>query len=180
MNEAYLNFIFEKYAIDYIVHGDDPCLVNGEDVYAAAKKLGTHFLRPSRLRKSNSGKYRSIPRTDGVSTTDIIGRILHPSSRMSDFSHPHALRVTSERILQFSNQRRSDEYSNIVYLPGHWDVHRPEYLKAFELAKSCGEFLLVGVYSDTSHSHYTLTCLERCLTVLGCKVSFFNRVCSYS
>lgn len=40
MNEGYLNSIIEAYSIDYIIHGDDPCLVNGQDVYASAKKLG--------------------------------------------------------------------------------------------------------------------------------------------
>lgn len=47
--------------LDYVIHGDDPCIVDGKDVYETAKK---------------AGKYQSIPRTEGVSTTDIVGRIL--------------------------------------------------------------------------------------------------------
>jgi hypothetical protein len=27
MNEEYLNYIFDKHQIDYVVHGDDPCLL---------------------------------------------------------------------------------------------------------------------------------------------------------
>jgi len=61
MNEEYLNDVIQKYSIDYVVHGDDPCIVNGKDVYESAKK---------------TGKYRIIPRTEGVSTTDIVGRML--------------------------------------------------------------------------------------------------------
>ena len=61
MNREYLDYVIEKYNIDYVVHGDDPCIVDGKDVYAAAKK---------------AGKFRSIPRTEGVSTTDIVGRML--------------------------------------------------------------------------------------------------------
>jgi len=61
MNREYLDFIIEKYDIDYVIHGDDPCIVDGKDVYEAAKA---------------SGKFRSIPRTEGVSTTDIVGRML--------------------------------------------------------------------------------------------------------
>ena len=61
MNEEYLKYVIEKYQIDYVVHGDDPCIVNGKDVYEAAQRLG---------------KYRTIPRTEGVSTTDIVGRML--------------------------------------------------------------------------------------------------------
>jgi ethanolamine-phosphate cytidylyltransferase len=26
--------------VDYIVHGDDPCIVDGKDVYEAAQKMG--------------------------------------------------------------------------------------------------------------------------------------------
>ena len=52
----------EKYGIDCIVHGDDPCyLPDGTDAYAIPKKLG---------------KYREIKRTEGVSTTDLVARLL--------------------------------------------------------------------------------------------------------
>ncbi len=40
MNEEYIKYIIEKYKIDYIVHGDDPCIVDGKDVYESAQKLG--------------------------------------------------------------------------------------------------------------------------------------------
>jgi len=61
MTSDYLDYIFETYDVDYVVHGDDPCIVDGKDVYASAKRLG---------------RYRSIPRTEGVSTTEIVGRML--------------------------------------------------------------------------------------------------------
>ena len=52
MNKEYIDYIFETYNVDYIIHGDDPCIVDGKDVYEAAK---------------NAGKYQSIPRTEGKS-----------------------------------------------------------------------------------------------------------------
>ena len=61
MTPEYLDYIFDTYDVDYVVHGDDPCIVDGKDVYASAKRRG---------------RYRSIPRTEGVSTTDIVGRML--------------------------------------------------------------------------------------------------------
>jgi len=61
MTEEYLRWLITEYRIDYVVHGDDPCIVDGKDVYDSARKLG---------------KYRSIPRTEGVSTTEIVGRLL--------------------------------------------------------------------------------------------------------
>lgn len=62
MNEKYLNYILEGYNVDYyVIHGDDPCIVDGKDVHETAKR---------------AGKYKSIPRTEGVSTTSIVGRML--------------------------------------------------------------------------------------------------------
>jgi glycerol-3-phosphate cytidylyltransferase-like family protein len=77
MTSEYLDYIFETYDVDYVVHGDDPCIVDGKDVYASAKRRG---------------RYRSIPRTEGVSTTDIVGRMLLMTKE-------HHLRTKSRRNL---------------------------------------------------------------------------------
>ena len=34
------DYLFDEHGIDYIVHGDDPCIVNGKDVYMAARERG--------------------------------------------------------------------------------------------------------------------------------------------
>jgi ethanolamine-phosphate cytidylyltransferase len=43
MNDEYLRGIITRYRIDYVVHGDDPCIVNGKDVYESAQKLGAIY-----------------------------------------------------------------------------------------------------------------------------------------
>ncbi|XP_074579599.1 ethanolamine-phosphate cytidylyltransferase-like [Curcuma longa] len=55
---------------DYIIHGDDPCLLpDGTDAYALAKK---------------AGRYKQIKRT-GVSSTDVVGK--NPSvAKLDNFS----------------------------------------------------------------------------------------------
>jgi len=50
MSEKYLEWVIKTHKIDYVIHGDDPCIVNGKDVYESAKK---------------AGKFQSIPRTEG-------------------------------------------------------------------------------------------------------------------
>lgn len=30
MNKEYIDYIFETYNVDYIIHGDDPCIVDGK------------------------------------------------------------------------------------------------------------------------------------------------------
>lgn len=59
ITEQFLHRLFHEYKIDYVIHGDDPCLLpDGTDAYAAAKK---------------AGRYKQIKRTEGVSSTDIVG-----------------------------------------------------------------------------------------------------------
>jgi ethanolamine-phosphate cytidylyltransferase len=61
MSDEYVRWVIKTYNIDFVVHGDDPCIVDGRDVYESAQRLG---------------KYMTIPRTEGVSTTEIVGRML--------------------------------------------------------------------------------------------------------
>lgn len=57
-----MNSLFNEHKIDYIIHGDDPCLLpDGTDAYALAKK---------------AGRYKQIKRTEGVSSTDIVGSVV--------------------------------------------------------------------------------------------------------
>lgn len=62
ITEEFMKKLFDEYHIDYIIHGDDPCVLpDGTDAYALAKK---------------AGKYKQIKRTEGVSSTDIVGTVL--------------------------------------------------------------------------------------------------------
>lgn len=59
ITEEFMKKLFDEYNIDYIIHGDDPCVLpDGTDAYALAKK---------------AGRYKQIKRTEGVSSTDIVG-----------------------------------------------------------------------------------------------------------
>ncbi|MFQ6651128.1 hypothetical protein Gotur_022588 [Gossypium turneri] len=109
ITEEFMNSLFNEHKIDYIIHGDDPCLLpDGSDAYALAKI---------------AGRYKQIKRTEGVSSTDIVGRILSSvndnkgvgdnNSTLSkvDSSKRRQLQrgqlsqflPTSRRIVQFSN-----------------------------------------------------------------------------
>jgi len=59
ITEEFMKKLFDEYKIDFIIHGDDPCVLpDGTDAYAHAKK---------------AGRYKQIKRTEGVSSTDIVG-----------------------------------------------------------------------------------------------------------
>ncbi|XP_034918872.1 ethanolamine-phosphate cytidylyltransferase isoform X2 [Populus alba] len=158
ITEKFMNSLFNEHKIDYIIHGDDPCLLpDGTDAYALAKK---------------AGRYKQIKRTEGVSSTDIVGRILsslkdkkacenHDDSSslpgialkgsQSNSAHISQFLPTSRRIVQFSNG------------------------KILRSARQLGDFLLVGIHTDQIVSehrgkgHPIMHLHERSLSVLACR-----------
>eukprot|EP00606_Chrysophyceae_sp_TOSAG23-5_P000795 GSChrysophyteH2.ASY1.ANO1.339.1 assembled CDS len=189
MSPEYVKYIIEKYDIDYIVHGDDPCLTpDGQDVYAAAKAMD---------------KYRSIPRTEGVSTTDIVGRMLlntrshhhqekntdtafdttstEPSSPDKNLGRVRAesrsnFLTTSHILRQFSmGVQPPEKNARVVYIAGDWDMFHAGHIQAIAAAKAMGDYLIVGVHNDSivnARYGYNLPIMnlqERVLSVLGCK-----------
>lgn len=72
ITEEFMKKLFDEYNIDYIIHGDDPCILpDGSDAYALAKK---------------AGRYKQIKRTEGVSSTDIVGICSVPLCAFAVFS----------------------------------------------------------------------------------------------
>eukprot|EP00939_MAST-03C_sp_MAST-3C-sp1_P003385 g3385.t1 len=197
MTQEYLNMIMEKYDIDYVVHGDDPVIVNGKDVYAHVKAMG---------------KYKSIPRTEGVSTTDIVGRMLLCTTRHhqgggetaetdageddaggdtpkatasgGDDALNRALLqprsstfyTTSSLLQQFSlNARPPKPEETVVYIDGAWDMFHAGHARVLESAAKLGDYLIVGIHNDTvvnrnrGQNFPIMNLNERVLSVLGCK-----------
>ncbi|KAJ4780076.1 Ethanolamine-phosphate cytidylyltransferase [Rhynchospora pubera] len=189
ITEEFMHKLFNEYDIDYIIHGDDPCLLpDGTDAYALAKK---------------AGRYKQIKRTEGVSTTDIVGRMLlcmrerslgdaqNHSSLQRQFSHGNSqsgdnstagtltkisnFLPTSRRIVQFSNGKGPGPDSRIVYIDGAFDLFHAGHVEILRIARELGDFLLVGIHTDhtvssTRGPHRPIMNLhERSLSVLACR-----------
>jgi len=128
MNQEYLDWVIREHKIDYVVHGDDPCIVDGKDVYATAKERGN---------------FRTIPRTEGVSTTDIVGRILlltkggHQNGSNGTILGEQSKFLTTSRLLGlFSARTRSPTQDmRVVYVDGAWDLLHPGHVAKLEAAK---------------------------------------------
>lgn len=185
MSAAYIQELIEKYDIDYFVHGDDPCIVDGKDVYEDVKK---------------AGRFKSIPRTDGISTTDIAGRTLlltkeHHKEKVAEIcaedsdgspggpaivstlSSMSQFLVTSQLMQAFSAAlpERSLGQKRTVYVDGAWDMFHTGHISLLQQAKALGDRLVVGVHSDAvvneqrGFNYPILAMNERVLSVLGCR-----------
>ncbi|KAJ9179720.1 hypothetical protein P3X46_008054 [Hevea brasiliensis] len=191
ITEGFMKKLFEECDIDYIIHGDDPCVLpDGTDAYALAKK---------------ASRYKQIKRTEGVSSTDIVGRMLlctrersisdnhNHSSLQRHFSHGHSPKFedrgsgtragtrvshflpTSRRIVQFSNGKGPGPDARIVYIDGAFDLFHAGHVEILRVARGLGDFLLVGIHNDQTVSakrgvHRPIMNLhERSLSVLACR-----------
>ena len=106
INPEFMRELYDKHNIDYIVHGDDPCLLpDGTDAYDAPKR---------------AGRFKMIKRTEGISTTNIVERCLRvsgdesirdiraeePSSSITTTVASHFC-TTARRVTQFSGGGRA-------------------------------------------------------------------------
>ena len=73
INPEFMRELYDKHNIDYIVHGDDPCLLpDGTDAYDAPKR---------------AGRFKMIKRTEGISTTNIVEDVsTSPATKASEIS----------------------------------------------------------------------------------------------
>lgn len=176
-----MNRLFNEHKIDFIIHGDDPCLLpDGTDAYALAKTVG---------------RYKQIKRTEGVSSTDIVGRILSsskdkgvcedqngaslngdpPKENESKVAHLSQFLPTSRRIVQFSNGKAPGPNARVVYIDGAFDLFHAGHVEILKNARMLGDFLLVGIHDDhTVREHRGNHCPimhlhERSLSVLACR-----------
>lgn len=168
MNKEYIDYIFQTYNVDYIIHGDDPCIVDGRDVYETAKR---------------AGKFRTIPRTEGVSTTDILGRMLlltkehHVKAGSAGLLGSQSKFLTTTRLLQLfsANVKSPTEDMRIIYIDGAWDMFHPGHVALLKEAKERGDYLIVGIHGDICVNKLRgmnlplLNLHERVLSVLGCR-----------
>ncbi|KAH7554623.1 hypothetical protein JRO89_XS12G0249600 [Xanthoceras sorbifolium] len=174
ITEDFMKKLFDEYNIDYIIHGDDPCVLpDGTDAYELAKK---------------AGRYKQIKRTEGVSSTDIVGRMLlcvrertvnekHThSSLQRQFSHGHSQKFedggsgsgtrvshflpTSRRIVQFSNGKGPGPHARIIYIDGAFDLFHAGHVEILRVARGLGDFLLVGIHNDQT-VRYSVHCASQ-------------------
>lgn len=154
--------IMDQYDCEVCIHGDDLSVgADGKDTYQIVK---------------DAGRFVECRRTQGVSTTELVGRMLlmskdhsqaveeeeeHPQfegkkAKLETFaakSSPYTSGVshfltTSKRVLQFSNSKEPQPGDRVVYVDGGFDLYHLGHIEFLKEAKKLGDYLLVGVHDD--------------------------------
>jgi len=158
----------EEYNCDFCVHGSDITLdANGNDCYALVKK---------------ANKYEEIERTDGISTSEVINRMLAIAMPTFEYERKilslHQLPTYTDLELNLpedNNARFPTNQDRIVFIDGSFDLLHSGTLKALQKAKALGSYLIVGIHEDdivhTAHGDGfpILSLYERVFSVLGCR-----------
>jgi ethanolamine-phosphate cytidylyltransferase len=92
--------------------------------------LSDTFARDVYETAKQAGKFRTIPRTEGVSTTDILGRILlltkehHGKVGSSFVLGSQSKFLTTTKLLQLfsANVMSPTENMRVIYIDGDWDM----------------------------------------------------------
>lgn len=157
----------DKHDCDFCVHGSDITVdSDGLDCYRFVKA---------------AGRYKECQRTIGVSTTDLVDRMLEatggkgrpdtPCSRLSRFL-PSTRKVVQFAATDGSGPRKGDR---VVYVAGAFDIFHVAHVDFLEQVSKQGDYVIVGLYSDKIINRYRgsnypiMNLQERVLSVLACK-----------
>eukprot|EP00939_MAST-03C_sp_MAST-3C-sp1_P001777 g1777.t1 len=173
---------------DFAVHGDDLPVAKGATHHAFWEL-------------EQAGRFKTVKRTEGVSTTTLISRLLSATAERvtqkqdknetdCEGSKEDAVSFlrylsTSSRLAQFSNLRTPRKGDRVVYVAGDFDIFHAGHVDVLEAAKKLGDFLLVGVWDDETvrkrgrlgdkgvGSRYfpAMGLQERVVSVLSCKLT---------
>ncbi|KAG0088041.1 Ethanolamine-phosphate cytidylyltransferase [Podila epicladia] len=171
------------YHCDICVHGDDAStLANGTDSFALVKQ---------------AGRYRECQRTAGVSTTDLVGRLLlltrdhhqHANANRTEVEASKVQRTAGnvtessfteqqrEMVALFSSSLQEPEIGKkVVYVDGDFDLFHIGHTEILKRAKQeLGGYVVVGIHDDATvnlvkGSNFPIMNLyERVLAVLSCR-----------
>lgn len=155
----------DQYGCDFCVHGDDITLTaEGIDTY--------HLVKENK-------RYREVKRTQGVSTTDLVGRMLlltkthheNDESKLpcaettkqmstsgggtySPWTKSCQFLATTNKIIQFSDGREPKPGDRVIYTAGAFDLFHIGLLDFLEQVKKEGDYLIVGLHTDPVVNRY--------------------------
>lgn len=160
-----------RFEVDFVAHGDD----------ISTDQHGNNSYQEI----INAGRFKVFKRTDGISTTDLVGRMLLCTTEHQIRGVPldaaererasTRYLTTNRKIMQFSNSRSPNPDDKIVYVDGAFDLFHVGHMRVLEAARKYGTYVIVGIHEDSvvneaKGSNYPIMNLnERVLGVLSCR-----------
>jgi len=155
----------DQYNCDFCCHGDDITMTaDGIDTYHQVK---------------DANRYREVQRTAGVSTTDLVGRMLlltrdhfrqgryeydvekeHSSTMGQDslarspWTGCSQFLPTTQKIIQFSDGKSPKPSDRVIYVAGAFDLFHVGHLDFLEKARQRGDYIIVGLHTDPVVNRY--------------------------
>lgn len=155
----------DRYNCDFCVHGDDITMTSeGMDTYFPVK---------------SARRYKEVSRTAGISTTDLVGRMLlmtkqhllrgdkeygvdkEQTGHLSRDDKAHSpwtgisqFLPTTRKIVQFSEGKEPKPGDRIIYVAGAFDLFHVGHLDFLEKAQAQGDYLIVGLHTDPVVNRY--------------------------
>lgn len=164
----------DRFGVDYVVHGDDISLdENGNNSYQEI---------------IDAGRMKIVKRTESISTTELVGRMLLSTrtqqltyeekaleEEMIGAFHRKNYLTSTRKIGQFSNDSSPKPGDKTVYIDGFFDLFHVGHIHTLRTARALGDYLIVGLYDDCVANnfhgvdHPVMTVYERLLCVLSCR-----------
>lgn len=147
--------------------------MHGDDITMTADGTDTYHIVKS------AGRYKECQRTQGVSTTNLVGRMLllstdhlqrgdreynvdkttsdnmsSDSSARSPWTGVSQFLPTTQKILQFSNKKEPKKTDKVIYVAGAFDLFHVGHLDFLEAVRKNGDYLIVGLHTDPVVNRY--------------------------
>jgi len=143
-------------------HGDDPVMLKkGVGMYAASQA---------------AGRFCEFPRTQGISTTHLIDRLLMIGSKEELPLAFESCALTAGLVASFQRPRLPCRAgARVGYVDGDWDLLHAGHIRVLEEVRRRCDYLIVGVHSSEDVRGYhssgrpVMSSGERLLLVLACR-----------
>lgn len=153
--------ILEQHGVSFCVHGEDITTdENGNDCYQSIK---------------DAGKYREIKRTEGVSTTDLVGRMLLLTRDHFVSDTPPSAFIQNTLGHFRASTKPPKPGDRVIYVDGAFDLFHVGHAEILQAAHQQGDYVLVGIHKDQEINQHKgsnfpiMNKYERLLSVLSCK-----------
>lgn len=168
----------DEYNCQFVVHGDDITTdANGEDCYQEMKDIG---------------RFKVVKRTYGVSTTDIIQRILTGENNHLEHRQKGMYNPTKDELIFYSHgedgvamhctvwnntfddvvvQGNTLSEKNTILILGHFDLFHMGHIEQLANIHKVypNDKIIIGLLDSENNDDCIMTLKERALSILSCR-----------